>query len=185
MTKTKTTTPGVDAAEFAEAIERDNTEQQAAVAAAEQAAADAALAAAHAAQQARRSDDVAAREGARALTTAMRQISAEIDGHRRAALDAVTTGGDVLGLWITYRVEAARLIGTWQALVTYHQTHGGRTTPQGPTANVQPLPAPGVAGESFQDFLHDAVRAAESRAKADASTATRDTLHLRKERAAG
>lgn len=159
------------------------TEQQTAAAKAkatkaEQAAADIKQAAA---------DAVEAERLARAnlggqYMTAMRELTDAVAQARVQAAAAVRDGGDVLGLWLSYRRLRATNKGRWEALkYEYERATGHRPPPGNWGPPLRPDPDQTIPTETFGQFLHAVMVEAEQRIEGDEYSTTWDEITAARE----
>src|SRR5262245_51919704 len=117
---------------------------------------------------AERDGDAAAR---RANREVHRQLREQLDQARTACLDAMKSGNDPVGAWVTYRLAAARIEGTWAALkADYEQVTG---TPQPPGPHAPPLTRRSDMAtdpETFEQLLLRTMQQAEAAAREEAQT---------------
>ncbi|MGH4001743.1 MAG: hypothetical protein ACRDTJ_30265 [Pseudonocardiaceae bacterium] len=127
---------------------------------------------------AERDGDAAARRANREIHQQLRE---QLDQARTTCLNAMKSGDDPVGAWVTYRLAAARIEGTWAALRTDYEQITGTPQPQGPHA--PPLTRRSDMAtdpETFEQLLLRTMQQAESEAREEAQSATLTAKEARK-----
>lgn len=119
----------------------------------------------------------ATRISGRKYTDALRALTSEVREAQAAAEAAVAQGGDVIGLWTTWRTVRARNRGVWSQLAGHYEQATGAAAPPGAWGmNTVETSAPGRA-LGFEKWLTQVTARLEVTAEADGRTRTVSALH--------